>query len=151
MKKPFSCIMSSLSFSISRYLVAILKFIFASHTIRVLFDPFIATLKISTAISSLLLFLILIPPHQEFKLIFAKTRAIKMSQIVYFICNKDYKEYYVPFYMKIFIKYIMSVMIGLDFSDRLLRQYKKKFTIYIRICYLIFDLRHPLYYPNLDL
>ena len=67
MKSPFSCIISSLSYSISRYFVAILKLTFASHTIRLLFDPFIANLKISTAISVLLLFLILIPPHVKSK------------------------------------------------------------------------------------
>ena len=62
MKIPFSCLISSLSFNASKYFFAILKFKFTSYTIWVFFAPFIVTLKISTAISVLLLLLILIPP-----------------------------------------------------------------------------------------
>jgi len=61
---------------------------FVSHTIRVLFDPFIATLKISTAITVLLLFLIMTPLHVEFKSDHCEKQAPKNSQVLFFEATK---------------------------------------------------------------
>ena len=110
-----------LSLSISRYFWAILKFKFTSYTIWVFFAPFIATLKISTAISVLLLLLILTPPPRWSKNNLCEIQHFKnILKRIFLSVTKILILYRFPFYITISLLYKISSYRGKKTYEQLI-------------------------------